>query len=461
MVTLVPADVAFPQWNSTVGAALGFDHRTRVGEHPSLVSFRLVAGRVKITPDMKTTLVEFPDLLTRGTDTIIDQARLEAALAAGSSTKKLRIKFGVDPTRPDLHIGHAVVLGKLRQFQELGHTVIFLIGDYTTKIGDPSGRNQTRPMLTDADITANVKTYLDQVGKMLDVKKAEIRYNSEWLGKLDFGQLIHLASNISVAQTIEREDFKQRLQSGAEIALHELLYPLMQAYDSVALEADVEFGGSDQLFNLMAGRALQKKLGQTPQIVFTCQLLVGLDGAKKMSKSLDNYVGVTDAPLDMYGKIMSVPDPLIAPYYRLCTGVPLATIDELVKTLAAGANPRDAKASLAREIVRMYHGESDAIKAEEEWSATFRDRTGPTANMIEPVKLAQTTAAYQALDYPLVDILIEVGAATSKNEARRLIEQGGVSLDDVVLNQPDTKLALKSGAILKVGKRRFYQLDLS
>ncbi|HEX3081989.1 MAG TPA: tyrosine--tRNA ligase, partial [Candidatus Saccharimonadia bacterium] len=272
------------------------------------------------------------ELLTRGVDTIVGRDELEQVLT--TNRQSLRIKFGVDPTRPDLHIGHAVALRKLRQFQELGHTVIFLIGDYTTKVGDPSGKNKTRPMLTDDEIAGHVETYLDQVGKILDVKKAEIRYNSEWLAKLSFNDLINLASNISVAQLIERDDFKNRLAAGSEIALHELLYPLMQAYDSVALEADVEFGGTDQLFNLMAGRALQKKLGQKPQVVFTCELLVGLDGTKKMSKSLDNYIGVTDAPVDMYGKTMSLPDSLIAPYYKLCTDVPLGAIDELVKTLA-------------------------------------------------------------------------------------------------------------------------------
>src|SRR6185369_17521440 len=297
---------------------------------------------------------------TRGVDQIVGLPELEQAL---DGSRALRIKFGVDPTRPDLHIGHAVALRKLRKFQDLGHTVIFLIGDYTTKIGDPSGKSKTRPKLSDDEIAAHVETYLAQVGQILDVKKAEIRYNSEWLAKLTFGDLIGLASNISVAQIIERDDFKNRLENGQELALHELLYPLMQAYDSVALEADVEFGGTDQRFNLLAGRALQKKLGQRPQIVFTCELLVGLDGVKKMSKSLDNYVGFTDTPVDMYGKIMSLPDSLIAPYYKLCTEIPLNVIDELVKTLAVGANPRDAKASLAREVVRLFHGEDAALKA--------------------------------------------------------------------------------------------------
>lgn len=387
------------------------------------------------------------ELLTRGVDQIIGQDELEAALAGSS---KLRIKFGVDPTRPDLHIGHAVALRKLRTFQERGHHVIFLIGDYTTRIGDPSGKSKTRPMLTQEEIAANVKTYLDQVGQVLDIKKAEIRYNSEWLGKLSFGDIIGLASNLSVAQTIEREDFRNRLASGQELALHELLYPLMQAYDSVALEADMEFGGTDQLFNLIAARSLQKKLGQKPQIVFTCDLLVGLDGVKKMSKSLDNYVGFTDTPIDMYGKIMSLPDTLIAPYYKLCTEIPLGVIDELVKTLAEGANPRDAKASLAREIVRIYHGEASALKAEENWNGTFRDKTGPSKDQIQPIQAQSLLTLFEALE--------QAGAVTSKSEVRRLIASGGIRVNSEAASDPDQKLAHHDR--IDLGKHRYYQFAL-
>ncbi len=386
------------------------------------------------------------ELLTRGVEQIIGREELEAAI---TNKRKLRIKFGVDPTRPDIHIGHAVGLRRLRTLQDQGHTVIFLIGDYTTKIGDPSGTSKTRPILTDQEITANVKTYLDQVGQILDVKKAEIRYNSEWLGKLSFGDLINLASKVSVAQLIERDDFKNRLASGQELSLHELLYPLMQAYDSVVLEADVEFGGNDQLFNLMAGRALQKKLGQTPQIVYCMELLVGTDGTKKMSKSLDNYVAITDAPVDMYGKIMSLPDSLIAPYYKLCTDISLLVIDELVKTLAEGANPRDSKASLAREIVRIYHGEVAALKAEGDWNATFRDKTGPSDDQIVHHRLRQSAKSLSA-------VLIDLGVATSKGEARRLLEQNGVSVDGVTVT--DENFAVKGGELVQVGKRRFFKL---
>ncbi len=385
------------------------------------------------------------ELLSRGVEQIVGREELEAAL---KGNRKLRLKFGVDPTRPDIHVGHAVVLRSLRQFQELGHTVIFLIGDYTTKIGDPSGKSKTRPMLTDKEIAINVKTYLAQVGQILDVDRAEIRYNSEWLGKLSFGDLISLASNVSVAQTIERDDFKNRLASGQELALHELLYPLMQAYDSVALKADVEFGGNDQLFNMMAGRALQKKLGQKPQAVFVMELLVGLDGTKKMSKSLDNYIGITDEPVDMYGKIMSLPDNLIAPYYKLCTEIELEAIDGLVKTLAGGANPRDSKASLAREIVRLYHGEAKALAAEEAWNKQFREGGRP-----------EDIEEYEVPDkrLPLVELLVAASLASSKSEARRLIEQGGVKLDDTV-QTPESEPVWANHQMLQVGKRRYLKL---
>jgi tyrosyl-tRNA synthetase len=386
------------------------------------------------------------ELLTRGVDQIVGLPELEQALA---SKKQLRIKFGVDPTRPDLHIGPAVTLRKLRQFQDLGHTVIFLMGDYTTKVGDPSGKSKTRPMLTDEEIAHNVKTYLKQVGKILDVKKAEIRYNSEWLSKLSFGDLIGLASNVSVAQTIERDDFKNRLASGQELALHELLYPLMVSYDSVVLEADVEIGGGDQLFNFLAGRSLQKKLGQIPQIVFTCELLVGLDGSKKMSKSLDNYVSFTDEPLNMYGKIMSLPDNLIAPYYKLCTEISLDVIDGLVKTLASGANPRDSKASLAREIVRIYHSDAAALSAEDDWNKQFRE--GGRPEVIDEVVVSRNA--------DLIDILVHSEMATSKTNARQLIEQGGVKLDDSVIVTGQT-ISLKNGQILQVGKRRYLKIRI-
>lgn len=381
----------------------------------------------------------------RGLEEVISEAELANILSSG---RKLRIKLGVDPSRPDIHLGHAIPLRILRQLQDMGHTVIFLIGDATGRIGDPSGKNKTRPVLTEAEIKANAKTYLDQVGRVLDVKKAEIRYNSEWHDQLQFADLLKLAANFTVAQLIERDDFSNRLASGNELALHELLYPVMQAYDSVMLKADIELGGTDQLFNMLAGRALQKKLDQRPQIVITAKLLVGLDGVNKMSKSLDNYISLINEPTDMYGKVMSIPDSLIAPYYELCTDIDLGVIEELVKTLAEGANPRDSKASLAREIVRIYHGEAAALKAENNWNATFRDKQGPTKDQITEVKYN---------DKPLIDFLVVDGLVSSKSEVRRLIMSKGIRVNEAVVE--DEAQSLAPGDIINIGKTRFYKLQ--
>jgi tyrosyl-tRNA synthetase len=305
-------------------------------------------------------------------------------------------------------------------------------------------------MLTDAEIEVNAQTYLDQVGDIIDLKKVEIRRNSEWLSGLTFADLIELAAKFSVAQLIERDDFEKRLKAGEELSLHELLYPLMQAYDSVALKADMEFGGTDQLFNLLAGRDLQRKMDQRPQVVFTVKLLVGTDGSKKMSKSLDNYVSLTDEPLEMYGKLMSMRDELIVSYYELCTSIPMATIHELMKTIAEGANPRDPKASLAREIVGIYHSPQAAVEAEAAWNHQFRE--GGRPDDIEDFTIRDK-------HLPLVDVLVSSGLATSKSEARRLIEQGGVKLDDTV-QLPESEPVFADGDILQVGKRRYLKLRL-
>ncbi len=385
------------------------------------------------------------DLKLRGVEEIIGQEELEADLKKG---RKLRLKLGVDPTRPDLHLGHAVVLQILRRFQDAGHTVIFLIGDATTRIGDPSGRDTTRPVLTQADIDANAQTYLDQVGKVLDLDKVEVRHNAEWFDQLEFVDVLKLAGQFSVAQLTEREDFNNRLEKGLELGLHELLYPVMQAYDSVALKADIELGGTDQRFNILAGRGLQKKMSQRPQQIILAKLLVGTDGEKKMSKSLDNYIGLTDAPLDMFGKVMSIPDKLIAPYYELCTAIDLAVIDELVKTLAGGANPRDAKASLAREIVSIYHGTDAALKAEADWNATFRDKTGPSEDQI--VAIGTPGGA-------LGEVLIASKQFESNSEVRRLVEQKGIRINDVVAESMEAPVV--PGDLIQVGKRRFYKLS--
>jgi len=380
----------------------------------------------------------------RGIEEVIDQTEFEKLLR---SKKKLRLKLGVDPSSPDIHLGHAVILRTLAKLQKLGHKVIFLVGDTTALIGDPSGKNKTRPVLTQGQVDTNAKTYLDQVGKILDTSKAEIRRNSEWLNPLKLVDILKLAGQFTVAQLIERDDFSKRLKEGSDLGLHELLYPLMVAYDSVALEADVEFGGTDQRFNLLAGRALQKKLGQTPQQVVISKLLVGTDGVQKMSKSLGNYIGIADAPADMFGKVMSIPDHLMAAYYDLCTDIEPDIIEELVKTIAEGANPRDAKASLAREIVSMYHSADAAEKAEAAFNAQFRDGELP-----EDIAEANTELGLRQVD----ELLVELKLADSRSEARRLLDQGGVRISGQRIENDSVTVA--SGDVIQVGKRRFIQV---
>lgn len=386
------------------------------------------------------------EILSRNIEEIITRPELESLM----KKKKLRLKLGVDPSSPDIHLGHAVLLRKLRQFQDAGHTVIFLIGDVTARIGDPSGKKKTRPVLSQTEILHNAQTYLDQVGKIIDIKKAEIRSNSEWLDKLKFDDLLKLAGNFTVAQIIEREDFKKRMQEGAEVGLHELLYPLMQAYDSVALKADVEFGGTDQRFNMLAGRALQAKMGQPPQQVLMTKLLVGLDGKNKMSKSLDNYIALTDSPANMYGKVMSIPDMMIGPYYELCTDVPHELIREVIQTIADGANPRDAKASLAREIVSIYHSPKEAKEAETEWTRQFREGGRPSDVPIVRLKRSQKD---------LLEVMQAAKLVSTRSEARRLLEQKGVKLNDEVLVLGQ-EVEVRSGDVMQVGKRRYVKFDI-
>lgn len=386
------------------------------------------------------------DLLERAVEEVISGTQLQKLL---KSKRPLRLKLGVDPSSPDIHLGHAVVLRKLRRFQELGHTVIFLIGDATARIGDPTGRNKTRPVLTEKEILANAQTYLDQVGQILDLEQAEIRRNSEWLDELTFSDLLSLAGNFTVSQLTEREDFQKRLAAGTELGLHELLYPVMQAYDSVMIKADVEFGGRDQRFNMLAGRALQKKMGQEPQQVFMSKILVGTDGKQKMSKSLGNYIALTDEPADMYGKVMRIPDQLIAEYYELVTDVDMKIVSEAVKTVAAGANPRDVKASLAREIVSIYHSPAAAEEAEASFTRIFREGGQPAQEQMHEIKLGKESR--------LIEVMVSHGAASSNSEVRRLIEQGGIKLN----SQPveSESVAVKAGDVLQVGKRNFYKLS--
>lgn len=387
------------------------------------------------------------DFFSRGVVEVIDKKSLEERLRSG---QKLRVKLGVDPTRPDLHLGHAVVLRKLKEFQQMGHAVIFLLGDYTAKVGDPSGKNKARPEVSDTEIEANAKTYLEQAGKILDLSKVELRRNSEWFSKMDFNNVLKLVAKFTLAQIIERDDFHKRLEIGADVGMHEILYPVMQAYDSVMLKADVEIGGTDQKFNLLAGRALQKKMGQRPQEIMTVPLLIGLDGREKMSKSLDNYIGVAEAPDEQFGKLMSIPDNLIITYFELVTDISEATIKKDEKAIAKGANPRDFKEKLAYDIVKMYHSETAAKTAKENFNKRFREKQLPDELPVVNVK---------AENVNLIELIILADESLSKSEARRLVHQGGVRIDGVKMTDPDETVGIPAkGITLEVGKLRAYKI---
>jgi tyrosyl-tRNA synthetase len=386
-------------------------------------------------------------VIESGIADLVPAADMKRKLAKGTP---LRIKLGVDPTAPDLHLGHAVPLRKLRQFQDLGHTVVLIIGDFTALIGDPSGRNSTRPPLTVEQIDDNAQTYVDQAFKILDPDRTELRRNSEWLAPLGFAELLRLTSQFTVARILERDDFSKRYASQQSISLHEFLYPVAQAYDSVAVSADVELGGTDQLFNLLAGRELMEKQRIEPQVALTLPLLEGTDGVQKMSKSYGNYVGLTDAADDMFGKIMSIPDELMPKYYRLCTAVPVDEVGQIEQALDAGTeHPNLVKRRLAREIVALYHGPAAAPMAEEAFDRVFKSHQAP-----EDVPEVQVSLAD---DVYLPGLLNELGLVSSAGEGRRMIDQGGVKVDGDALESGiyNYARARLDGRILQVGKRRF------
>ena len=399
------------------------------------------------------TIDEQLEFLSKGTVEIIPRAELRAKLEKSTATgKPLRVKLGADPTAPDIHLGHTVVIRKLRAFQELGHTVIFLIGDFTGLIGDPSGKSATRPQLTRAEIDANAETYKAQIFKLLDPGKTEIRFNSEWMDKLGSDGFVRLASHVTVKQILERDDFAKRLQEERPIALHELLYPLTQAYDSVALEADVELGGTDQKFNLLMGRNLQREYEQEAQICVIMPLLEGTDGVQKMSKSLGNYIGINETPQEIFGKVMSISDDLMWRYYELLTDFTPREIETLRATANSGErNPRDIKAELAKRIITNFHSEADASAAEEEFVRRFRHKEIP--DEVEE----RLVPANEPDGWDLASLLVSVELAPSKAEARRLMSQGGVSVDG---ERQENASAIKhwqpgDSVLLKVGKRRF------
>jgi tyrosyl-tRNA synthetase len=390
------------------------------------------------------------ETIRRGCDELIVEEELVRKLATG---RKLRVKLGLDPTAPDLHLGHTVVINKLRHFQELGHQVQFLIGDFTGMIGDPTGKNQTRPPLSREQILANAQTYRDQVFKILDPDATQILFNSEWSDKLGAEGMVRLASRYTVARLLERDDFSKRMKSNQPIAVHELLYPLMQGYDSVAMKADVELGGTDQKFNLLVGRELQKQYGQEPQIIITMPLLEGLDGKEKMSKSLGNYVGIAEAPREIFGKLMSISDELMWRYIELLSFEPLATVRKWKDGVAAGANPRDVKARFASEIVARFHGVAAAEAAEADFARRFREGELPD-------DMPEITVKAPADGLLVGHLLKQAGLTPSVSEAQRMVEQGAVKVDGERVS--DRSLRFPPGAVLvvQVGKRKFARVTV-
>ncbi|MGC8966656.1 MAG: tyrosine--tRNA ligase [Caldimicrobium sp.] len=390
------------------------------------------------------------EIIKRGIVDLIEEPELIQKLERYYRTgKPLKIKAGFDPTAPDLHLGHTVLLRKLKHFQDLGHEVYFLIGDFTAMIGDPTGRSETRPALTKEQVLENAKTYKEQVFKILDEKKTKVVFNSAWFSQMKAEDIIRLCAKYTVARILEREDFKKRFESGLPIALHELIYPLFQAYDSVALEADIELGGTDQLFNLLIGRDIQREYGQEPQVIITLPLLEGLDGVQKMSKSLGNYVGIMEPPKEMFGKLMSIPDALMWKYYELLTDLPLEEIHKMKREVEEGRyHPKEAKKRLARLIVSQYHSEEEALKAEEEFERVFSKRELPTE-----VETFEITEGRVYLPRLLRDLEI----VKSSSEAKRLIAQRAIDINKETITSEEYAFS-KGEYILRIGKKRFVKL---
>jgi tyrosyl-tRNA synthetase len=399
-------------------------------------------------------LNEQVDVIKRGVSEIIREEdlvrKLEHSLKTGAP---LIVKLGCDPSRPDLHLGHSVVLRKLRQFQDLGHQAVLIVGDFTGMIGDPSGRSKTRPALTIEETRRNGQSYFEQATKILSSKKIQMLYNSEWLGKMSFADVIELAGKYTVARMLERDDFERRYRAGEPISVHEFLYPLAQAMDSVAIKADIELGGTDQKFNLLVGREIQRENGIDPQVAITMPILIGTDGVEKMSKSLDNYIGISESPKEIYGKTLSIPDTLIFDYFVLTTNLPVSELATVKADLARkNLNPRDLKRRLARELVRQYHSAESARAAEEEFDRIFVRKDLPD-------EIPEYTMRADDGAVGILRLLTETGLASSNSEARRLIEQGGVSIDGVRFSDPNTTVPISKSVIVKVGKRKFLRVN--
>lgn len=386
------------------------------------------------------------EILNKGVAEAVVKESLAKKLLAGH---KLVVKLGIDPTGADLHLGHAVVLRKLKAWQDLGHQIVLVVGDFTGRIGDPSARADQRKILTSAEVKKNMASYQKQLAKILDLKKVKISYNSSWLQKLGVEGLLDLMSKASVFQVVQRDDFQKRAKAGREVTFLEALYPLLQGYDSVAVKADLELGGTDQTFNLLMGRQIQKQYGQKPQDIITVPLLEGLDGQRKMSKSYNNYIGLEDEPNEMYGKVMSIPDQLIVKYFLLGTDLSLAEIKKIESDLKKGANPRDIKSKLADEIVSLYHGQKKAREAKAEFNRVFQQKENP-ADM-KKVKLS-------GKPLKVVELLVTIKLVSSKGEARRLVEQGGVKINGKPVNNWQEVIKIRPGMIIQVGKRRFLEI---
>ncbi|MGQ9707732.1 MAG: tyrosine--tRNA ligase [bacterium] len=389
--------------------------------------------------------------LKRGIDRLETEAELVECLERSeASDRPLRVKLGIDASGPDIHLGFAVVLRKLRQFQDLGHTAVLIVGDFTGRIGDPTGRSKTRPQLTDSQINENMARYQEQIFKILIPERCEFRYNSEWLDRLRACDIVNLSGHYTVARLIEREDFKNRLAQGLPLFVHELLYPLFQGYDSVMVAADVELGGADQYWNLLVGRELQARFGQTPQVIMTMPLLVGIDGKLKMSKSYGNYVGINESPQEMFGKLMSIPDELILSYFRLTTDKSDAEIASYERRLQAGENPRNIKVELAKAVVGLYHSHQEAEKAEAEFDRVFKEKQAPAAMPEFEIPNAGVN---------IVDLVVQAGLLPSKSEARRKLLEGAVYLNGERVRDPALMIRPpRDSVVLKVGKRRFVRL---
>jgi tyrosyl-tRNA synthetase len=391
------------------------------------------------------------ELIMRGTEEVLPE---ELLLKKLQRQKPLKIKAGFDPTAPDLHLGHTVLINKLRQFQELGHEVIFLIGDFTGMIGDPTGKSATRPPLTRDEVLENAKTYEHQIFKILDPSRTTVLFNSSWMGEMSAVDLIQLAAKHTVARMLERDDFNKRYTGGQPIAVHEFLYPLIQGYDSVALKADVELGGTDQKFNLLVGRQLQEAYGQEPQVVITLPILEGLDGVQKMSKSLNNYIGITDAPEEMFGKVMSISDDLMWRYFELLSFRPMSEIESWRKSVEGGENPRDIKIRLAEELVERFHSREEAVKAHQAFVARFQKGQMPD-------EMPEHSLEAPEGGFPIANLLKETGLVKSTSEALRMIKQGAVRIDAVRIEDQGLTLTAGVTAVLQVGKRRFARVSLS